>query len=137
MNNNQADSVIKPFIPILLVMAIVLVTTGCSVMLYFGYSVYLLMVEPDKSAFLKFVLSNLPALQGDHYVFKEVSNGQVREILVPAAFLTYGRFVLAFLIWGMLGGIVSATITAGTSIFYVLGGWKQTEQKKRQNLETI
>lgn len=85
-------------------------------MIYFGNSIYQIFAQPDQSVFLNLILDHLPAPMTETYKLSMVIDGKDTVMDIPSSFLQYGRYLLAFIIWGMLGGLITYLFSCGLAI---------------------
>ncbi len=105
------------FLGIFRILSITLIVCGAILMLIFGHAVYEIITNPSESVLLNYLLAQLPQPKPEGYELKAMSEGRVLfETTVPPDLFSYGRFIFAFLIWAMVGGIVTNLISAGVHI---------------------
>lgn len=129
MNRESIENTLSRFSSLLLAISIALIVGGAGLMFYFGYVVYILLSSPEQSHFMTYLLQQLPAPAEPFYTLSGSSDGKSIEINIPTPVLLYGRYILAFMIWSVVGGIVVQLMSAGLSIFKVL-----TQVTKTKNL---
>lgn len=100
-------------------------------MLYFGYSIYEIFAHPDQSVFLSMILKNLPPPPEGNYIIEFVLENKKSQISLPDTFLEYGRYLLAFVIWGLLGNLIIALFSSGTMILRLFINGKKTEKMSK------
>lgn len=116
MDQEKIQTILEKFYPILLFMALVLISGGFFLIVYFSFSVYELFVHPEQSIFMDFILKNLPSAPDKAYVFEMINDGKHMQISIPSAFLSYARVLFAFVIWLMLGRFISDLFSSGIAI---------------------
>jgi hypothetical protein len=139
LNPDDIDQSISRVAPVLLFLSLTLVISGAGLLLFFGYAIYELLVSPEKSIFLNYVLSQLPAPSDPTYSVKGMIDNKNFEFSMPSNILAYGRYILAFMIWSMIGGLVSSLISGGMNIFKVLtklSKHKKSHQKDLNDADT-
>ena len=96
-------------------------------------------MTPEHSNFLNYLLSQLPAPTESVYQIRGTMDGKSFVVEVPTGLFAYGRYVLAFLIYAMVGGLVTNLIGGGMNIFKVLtrlSNNKNSSQKDISNADT-
>jgi hypothetical protein len=139
VNYDALNQSIARVAPILLFLSLALVISGTVILLFFGYTIYELLVTPEKSVFLNYILSQLPAPSDPTYSIKGIIDNKNFEFSMPSNILAYGRYILAFMIWAMIGGLVTSLISGGMNIFKVLTNLSKNEksnQKDNRNADT-
>jgi len=120
LNPDNLNQTIARVAPFMLLLSLILVVGGAALMMYFGYMIYELLMTPEKSHFLNYILQQLPAPNDPTYKINGVFDGKQFEMALPSNLLMYGRYVLAFIIWAMIGGLVTNLIGGGMNIFKAL-----------------
>lgn len=119
-NPDNLRQMIGRFAPFMMILSLVMVTGGAALMLYFGYAVYELLANPEQSVFMNYILSNMPYPYSDIYTINGTYDGREFTIALPTGAFFYARYGLAFVLWLIVGSIVSQLISAGMKIFKVL-----------------
>ncbi len=133
MNQNIIQSILAKFLPILLIMAILLISSGFVLMIYFANSIYQIFAQPDQSLFLNLILDHLPGPIDETYRLSLVIDGKDTVMDIPSSFLQYGRYLLAFMIWGMLGGLITYLFSCGLNVLRLfLDGRKFAKDSKNE-----
>ncbi len=120
MNTDSMNQMIARVAPLMFILSLIMVVGGASIMLYFGYSIYQLLVTPEQSVFLNYLLSQMPGPLESVYTISGNIDGKDFIIGLPTDVFAYGRYGLAFLIFAMVGGLVTNLIGGGMNIFKVL-----------------
>lgn len=139
MNTDSLNQMIARIAPLMLLLSLVMVVCGAALMLYFGYGIYQLLMTPEQSVFLKYVLSQIPTPIEQIYQIRGTMDGKDFVVEIPTGIFAYGRYVLAFLIYAMVGGLVTNLIGGGMNIFKVLtrlSNNKNASQKDISNADT-
>lgn len=130
MIENSVQQTLSRFAPILIFISITLIISGALVLLYFGYTVYHLIQSPDKSELLNYILPHLPEPPSGEVNFKIVDKGQTSELIIPSFIFGYVRFIFAFMIWAILGGLAGVLIKSGVNILQALSNKPVIKKEK-------
>lgn len=139
MNTESINQSLSRIAPIMIFLSLVLVVGGVTILLYFGYTIYELLVEPEKSVFLNYIITQMPVPNQDVFTFKGMFDNRNFELSMPTSLIIYGRYVLAFMIWAMVGGLVTSLLSGGINIFKVLTNlnlYKNVNQKDLNDADT-
>jgi hypothetical protein len=113
----QDDEIIARLKPLFMVICVVMIVAGAGLLFYFAVIVYQLLSDPSQSAFLNYILSQLPAPASPTFTINGVVDGKQFQMTFPTDVLVYSRYVFAFVIWGILGGLAGTLLRGGISIY--------------------
>lgn len=137
MRQDSLTGMIERIAPFMLLLSVVMVVSGAGFLLFFGYTIYQLLVTPDQVVFLNYLLAHMPPPSTSVYTINGISAGKEFTVNIPTDLFGYGRYVLAFLIFGIVGNMVAVLLSGGMSIFKVLNlNIKKSNQEDAQNGST-